>query len=197
VEANAGRGRVLMLTTPLDADWGTLPLSSFYLPFAQNAVRYLASVGEVRRNLAPGEPIVATYGTAPDQRQARVVPPDRAEESVQLLRVGDRYEARFNDTERPGRYRVRVRIKNTDVDQTFVVSRPAEEADLSPLTEQRWTELSETMKFERVDPARTDLASTTTAARTGRELWPMLLALVLGLMFTELGLARRWSREGT
>lgn len=196
VEANAGRGRVLMLTTPLDADWGTLPLSSFYLPFAQNAVRYLASVGEVRRNLAPGEPIVATYDTTPDQRQARVIPPDRAEESVQLLRVGDRYEARFNDTERPGRYRVRVRIKNTDVEQTFVVSRPAEEADLSPLTEQRWTELSETMKFERVDPARTDLASTTTAARTGRELWPMLLALVLGLMFTELGLARRWSREG-
>ena len=37
VESPVGRGRVLVMTTSLDADWGTLPLSNFYLPFVQSA----------------------------------------------------------------------------------------------------------------------------------------------------------------
>ena len=46
-------------TTPLDADWSTLPLSNFYLPFVQSAVRYLAAGAVPNRNLRPGQVLEA------------------------------------------------------------------------------------------------------------------------------------------
>src|ERR1041384_7885196 len=54
IEGKSGRGRVLLVTTPLDADWSTLPLTNFYLPFVQSAVRYLAAGAVPDRNLRPG-----------------------------------------------------------------------------------------------------------------------------------------------
>jgi len=197
VESGAGRGRVLLVTTPLDADWGTLPLGSFYLPFVQSAVRYLASTGDVQRNLLPGEPIVATLPGVPDTRTARLTPPDRADETVPVVRVGERYEARYADTDLPGRYRMRARVGASDIEQVFVVRRPPQEADLTPLTEAKWDELKQWLGFDLVDPARGDLAALVSSERGGRELWPALLALTLLLMTTEMGLARRWSKEGT
>src|SRR5438094_196980 len=40
IEGPRGRGRVLLVTSPLDGDWNTLPLFPFYLPFVQSMVRY-------------------------------------------------------------------------------------------------------------------------------------------------------------
>ena len=57
IEGRSERGRVLLMTTALDADWTTLPLSSFYLPFVQSAVRYLAGGAVGNGNLALGDPI--------------------------------------------------------------------------------------------------------------------------------------------
>ena len=45
------------MTTALDADWSTLPLSNFYLPFVQSAVRYLAGGAVPDGNLSPGKVI--------------------------------------------------------------------------------------------------------------------------------------------
>ena len=60
VESESGHGRVLLMTTSLDADWSTLPLSSFYLPFVRSAVRYLAAGGLPNHNLRVNEPIHIT-----------------------------------------------------------------------------------------------------------------------------------------
>ena len=42
IERPFGRGRVLMLATTLNADWNSLPASTFYLPFVQSMIRYAA-----------------------------------------------------------------------------------------------------------------------------------------------------------
>ncbi|HEY7116886.1 MAG TPA: VWA domain-containing protein, partial [Tepidisphaeraceae bacterium] len=72
VESPAGRGRVLVMTTPLDADWSTLPLSNFYLPFAQSAVRYLTAALLAERNLTPWQPIVARFGPGVNVSKAEI-----------------------------------------------------------------------------------------------------------------------------
>ncbi len=42
IEGAHGRGRILILTTTLDAGWNDLPLKSFYLPFVRQMARHLS-----------------------------------------------------------------------------------------------------------------------------------------------------------
>ena len=75
-----GRGRVLLMTTALDADWTTLPLTNFYLPFVQSAVRYLAAMPVRKSELKPGEPIdVQLDDPGTGRGRCRCVTPDSGE----------------------------------------------------------------------------------------------------------------------
>ena len=40
IEANAGKGRVLLFTSSLGPSWNDLPLTPLYLPFVHQMVRY-------------------------------------------------------------------------------------------------------------------------------------------------------------
>lgn len=203
LERAFGRGRVLLLTTPLDADWGTLPLSNFYLPFVQSTTRYLSGGWAADRNLAPSEPIVAELPDAVGER-AVVALPDGTRQNVDLARPdGPAHirpaEIRFATTHLPGRYEVRYRTEPGDrpPDRTlhFVVRPPPEESDLSALTEPRWRQLETSLGFTRLDPTRPDLAEPFLRSAAGRELWLPLLAIVPGLGCVELLLARWWTGD--
>ncbi len=193
IERTYGRGRVLLDTTTLDADWNTLPLTNFYLPMLQSCVRYLASANAVNRNLSPGEPILATFDDAIENK-ATVVRPDGASE-VDLARIGDRLEARFDDTSEPGRYSIKVKTKSGEQRVNFVVATPREESDLTPLDEAKWQSLSKSLHFTRIDPDREKLAAAISGGRSGRELWMTMLACVAALAIGELMLARLWTQE--
>ncbi|HEY8668585.1 MAG TPA: BatA domain-containing protein, partial [Tepidisphaeraceae bacterium] len=110
VEATAGRGRVMLQTTPLDADWSTLPLSPFYLPYVQSMVRYLAGGTLARRDLTPGQPIQAIFeeGTV---ENARVVLPDGDRIPVDVVKSPERTELRCGDTDQPGIYTLSATVK--------------------------------------------------------------------------------------
>ena len=102
------RGRVILMTTPLDIDWGNLPFSNFYLPFTQSLVRYLSGGGAVDdRNLAPGEPIQAKLGAFPANRTVTLQRPNDAKPiPLELIRYGEQAEVRYTDTRQPGEYRM-------------------------------------------------------------------------------------------
>jgi hypothetical protein len=189
VEGDFGRGRVLLFTTALDADWGTLPLTNFYLPLVQSAVRFLVS--RPSRDLQPGEPIVAMVdeGGAVPQGYVNIntAVPSRA--PLNFRPSGAQFEARFTDTWRPGVYTVVTRRQSLN----FVVSPPREEADLTPLTAQRWSQLGDMLGFQLVETGQTPLASVMGPDRSPQELWPMLLAAVLLLGVSELAIAKWWS----
>jgi hypothetical protein len=193
IERTYGRGRVLLDTTTLDADWNTLPLTNFYLPMLQSCVRYLASANAINRNLTPGQPIEAAFDDAIENK-ATVVRPDGASE-VDLARIGDRLEARFDDTSEPGRYSLKVKTKAGEQRVQFVVATPREESDLTPLDEARWQSLAKSLHFTRVDPDREKLAAAISGGRSGRELWMTMLACVAVLALGELLLARLWTQE--
>jgi hypothetical protein len=209
----AGRGRVLLITTPLDTDWGTLPLSSFYLPLAQNAVRYLAGGHVAQRNLSPGEPIVARFAAAVELADAEISRPPPTEPLDVPLRHGfdgtrpagltwNRSEVRYTDTAQPGIYRVRVEAKDPATlpdwarqGVSFVVQKPRLESDLRALEADQWQRLSQWLGFERLDSSRRPVSQQVASARRGSELWLPLMAAVIVMGLIELAVVRRWSTE--
>jgi hypothetical protein len=213
-ENAAGRGRVLLITTPLDTDWGTLPLSNFYLPFAQSAVRYLAGGLVAQRNLAPGEPIVERFGPAVEITDAEVSRPAPTEPRAEPERKGiggkrpdsltwSRGEVRDTDTLQPGVYTLRVEARDprTLPDWAkkgipFVVQSSRLESDLRPLAADQWNQFANWLGFEEIDPVRRSISRQVASARRGNELWLPLTAAVLCLGIIELAVLRRWTSEG-
>ena len=197
-QAGERRGRVILMTTPLDADWATLPLSNFYLPFVQSLVRYLSGGTVLDRNLAPGEPIGATFDDPAVNRTVTLHRPgDDAPVPLELLRYGAQAEVRYADTQRPGEYRLTV----TDEGQPprtlhFVVATPRDESDLAQLDEAGWTGLEQSLGVERVETTDQPISAAMSSSRDGRELWSVLLCAVLVLGVLELAMARAYSRTG-
>ena len=57
IEHKVGNGRILLLTSTIDMDWGNLPLQSVYMPLIQRVVGYLGGVSSssMRRTCLVGE----------------------------------------------------------------------------------------------------------------------------------------------
>ena len=196
-QANERRGRVVLITTPLDADWATLPLSNFYLPFVQSLVRYLSGGAVHDRNLLPGEPIQATFdGTAANLTATVQRPGDAQPIPIpELLRFGDQTEVRYADTREPGEYRLIV-TEEGKPPQTlhFVVATPRVESDLTQLDGAEWKAMEQGLGFERIETTDQPIAAAMSGSRDGHELWPVLLCAVLVLGVLELAMSRAYSR---
>jgi hypothetical protein len=204
IEGKSGRGRVLLVTTPLDADWSTLPLSNFYLPFVQSAVRYLAAGAVPDRNLRPGQVLEATVEGSASGRTATLNRPDGKKVELPVLRFGGRGEIRYADTDRPGTYRLVIHGAPAGADKDraeqtldFVVPTPRDESDLTQLTEDRWRELEQGLSLKRLDPdlGATPIAAALAGPRGGRELWAAGVVAVLLLLVAEMLIARAVSRQ--
>lgn len=191
LESAGGRGRVLLMTTSLDADWSTMPLSSFYLPFVQSAVRYLAAGTMPPHTLVPGEPIRVTVDELVSE-PATLEMPDAATRSVEGAQYGPTTEYQFADTRHPGVYRMSVRGAAGVKTFAFVVRASLQESDLTQLSDAQWSRLENDFRLRRIDPADRPIAVVVAGDREGYDLtpWALLAALALGL--GEVGLARVW-----
>ena len=194
IESRAGRGKALLMTTSLDADWSTLPLSSFYLPYVQSAVRYLAAGTLPSRNLLLGQPIEATFDDPLDDHATLDLPGGETRQ-VPLARFGATADLHWADTHEPGLYHVRVRERTGERALLFAVRLPPEQSDLTQLTDARWDELERGLHLRRIDPNDRPIATVVAGSREGYDLWPWALGMAILLAAGELGLARRWSRQ--
>lgn len=209
IESPFGRGRVLLITCSLGAEMSSLPLSNVYLPLVQSAARHLASASLPRRNVMPGQELLASFDALPDVARAAVQRPDGTREVIELDEVDGRLEARYADTRVPGLYTIRPQrppaapgVAGAAASAgalpaaVFSVAPPAEESDLTPLSPQRWQEISGALGFRNVYSPAT-LAETGAGAgeRASGEYWLALLAAVLGLFVIELAMARAWTAE--
>jgi hypothetical protein len=194
IEALRGRGRVLLVTTPLDADWSTLPLQPFFLPFVQSMVRYASAPTLPSRNLAPGETLTASFVEGLDDPVVRLTRND--EPAVQLRASGASNFVFHADTQQSGIYRLEARVKNAGRRVVyFAVQSPRGESDLTPLTIPQWERFGRELGFTRLAAGRESMATALAGDREGRELWLVLLVGVMILGIGELWLARRWSQE--
>ena len=190
LQGDYGRGHVLLVTSPLDADWNTLPSTNFYLPMVQLAVRYMAA--RPSRNIHPGELISADFD-APGE--INITLPDGSHPQGYPHQTNQPASARCSQTLEPGVYLVTFtrRDDHARTQVPFVVMPSHEESDLTPLSSQQWNQLADRLKFTRVELDKTSLSSVVQQAAVRRELWPMLLTAVFMLALLESYLARRWT----
>ena len=199
VETAAGHGRVLLMTTPIDVDWNSLPLTHLFLPFIQSAIRHVAAGPSVermaRRNIEPGMPIVADYNEPIDSRALIVNGPSGRVDAANLSisQFGTSGQVRLNQTHAPGNYRIFPKGLGDNHPTHFIVRTPVAESDLTALDDARWLWIEREMRVERIDPERRNSAISQESARSGLDLWLPLLGMAIVLSMVELSATRRWA----
>jgi hypothetical protein len=205
IERRFGRGRVAMFTVPLDRTSGTLPFSNLFLPMMQSLTRYLAAADLPPRNLLPGQPIQAQLEDASIDRATLTLPDGSRVVLEPTSADGDaaRRRVRYDQTSQPGRYELRWRTAVADRVCYFVVRPPMEESDLTPVTNEQWTELRHRLNFELTSAGAPEASAATPAQSTpaqsdsvdaaGREVWPLALGALAVMLLVESALGRTWS----
>jgi hypothetical protein len=193
VEAEVGRGRVLLLTTTVDREWTDLPIRPGFLPLMQEAARRLAGApsGQAASALAVGQRREIPLG--PEDRRIEVVKPSG--DLRALIPEGPPHPrdgkplARsvvFGETDEPGAYRVRASRGDGSMverpDDSFVVNPDVRESDPTRLPADK-----------RPDRVRGDRAGGTAPTRR-LELWHALAAAVMLFVLFESALTLRFRR---
>ncbi|HEY1683905.1 MAG TPA: BatA domain-containing protein [Tepidisphaeraceae bacterium] len=191
VEGTFGHGHVLLLTTPLSADWSNLPLSNFYLPFVQSCVKYLCSASMSQRNLMPGEMIAGSFPAEIDPRTLRVILPNQHTEECDSSPLADRIEFRFGPVHEPGEYIVRAASPHGVQEQSFIVDPPASESDLIPLSAQAMDHLQSDLHLQILSA---DDHASSAAGGEQISLWIPGIVLTLALAICEMFFAGLWGR---
>lgn len=190
-----GKGRVLMQTIPLDADWGTLPMKGDYVAFLHEVVFHLASA-QVTRNVSVGSPLLQPIGSDEDIANYEFLGPGDRRFDAELGGDELRPAARLSETSLPGVYNLRRKgAPADDRGQFFVVSGDRRESDLAELDENAIAALQaeDRLKFVKdVD----DLKKQMFEKESPTELWKFLLIIFVLFLIGELLLTRRLVRGG-
>lgn len=195
LERPAGKGTVLLLTTTLDADWSNLPLSSFYLPTLQSAVRYLASRQLPEMNIPAGQPISLNVDGIAEDAPPKLTRPDAQLDPMELFPSLLSSELRYDNTTQPGRYQLKLKTPTDQRAWTFISQPPSEESDLTPLSSDRLSQLRTLLDMQVVEPRPDQLTATVGAGRIGQEIWLPLTLLTLLLLALELTLSHHLSSQ--
>jgi hypothetical protein len=199
VERQIGGGRVLMLTTSLsdpahDDPWNLLPTGSDPWPFlalANGIVEYLAGAGNTRLNYWAGQSVLLPLSPS-DQVTNYVLQLPDGSALRQPLTPGQT-DVSIASTEMLGNYRLRAGGRQEKLDRGFSVNVPAE---LSQLERATSTDLINTLGKERTRMARSrdEIEVRVGLARSGRELFPVLILAMAAVLAAESLLANRFYR---
>ncbi len=192
VEGTWGKGRVLLLSTPLDADWNALPLSGFYLPFVQSMVRYLAVPSEESRNPIIGQPLLLIVHGPLDQNRATITLPDGRQRGIASLGGPNLWQLHWSNTSEPGVYRFNYRQNGNEQSIPFAVQRRPTPTARAMLTDEEMTKIAEQLGLKLLSRQPADLAGVVGKTRGGNELWEWGLLSVIALGLAELLLAQKW-----
>ena len=192
IEGFLGRGRVFIQTMPMGVRWSNFPLTQAYVPMVHEWLWYLIQPTAISRNLLPGEPLQIPLPQNEHVREVRLKRPNAPPALLPIHKRGEQSIARSRETFAPGQYEAIVQIEGkADAIQTYQVSRPAEESDLSQWPQELTTAWTNTPGL-RLDPlSPLALPSGTAKARPGEPIWSTLLGLVVLAILGELWLARR------
>jgi hypothetical protein len=189
-EKDFERGRVIQSCIPCDADWNNLPMKPFYLPLMQRLVTYLASKSSPARNVRVGKSLVAFLPLKETGRKAIMRDPKGKKHEVSVIRKGFKGLVEFTNTQRPGLYT----LETSDKDLIhFVVNASREESNLDRLNDKEIKELVKDMGATLIKSEK-EYKKLQENRAFGREIWNILLWLVLILVFAELILQRKFGR---
>jgi hypothetical protein len=196
IERPVGRGRVLVLAAPIDAEAGTLPVNPDFVPLVHEWVFHLAG-GSESPIVRAGEPLVFKMpaSLSPDVRTLSLETPSGTAARANIVRGGGLAQVRFDDTSESGIYR--LALPDPPGGSLYAaVARDARESDLTPLDPAEAARLSKgwPLVFE-PDPDRL-IAGLFTAEPGGKhEVWRFLVLAALGGLCLEVYLTRRLVRS--
>ncbi|TPV95743.1 MAG: VWA domain-containing protein [Myxococcales bacterium FL481] len=124
--AQVNAGRVALLTTSIDRDWTDLPLRPGFVPFVQRTVGYLGGLA------TSAQSFVVTAGEIKSIRTADPVTVIAADGSANTVRPAEDGLARFENTQRPGHYRIETQATG-DEPHVFAVQVASSESDTRPV----------------------------------------------------------------
>jgi hypothetical protein len=197
------RGRVVLITTPVNADWSTWPAAPSF-PALMQELLHFASAGRLReRSVTVGDPVeefLPTPGGGLDAR-IRIPGPEKRVETVRTQGLEDASVLRWTDTDVSGIYV--AQIGNDPREHLFAVNVPASSDQQESESDLERTTLDE---LKRVYPGLhdtqvvTDLNQVVRGEATGvrgegtrNPLGPAiarwLLLVVLALLFVEIVMA--------
>lgn len=199
IETSVGRGRAMLMTTPVDLDWNALALSPSFLPMAQSLVADAAGGEtqwrEARWNVTTAERLTAQFDTALDPRNIRVDPPrNSVRPTPAISQSTGETQVVIASTETPGAYCISTKGKDADPSAIrFSVSTPPSEMDLTPLPLDRRAQIARQLAARWADPDVRPLPAVQDAQRSGWNLWLPCIGAVIGMGVVELTLMRRWA----
>lgn len=206
VDRPVGRGRVLVMTTPISdpasqADvrgyvpWNLIPAGDDKFPFfllANTMATYLAGGGATRLNYAAGS--TAVVPLEPDQRRPIYVlttprgdqlrtPPGEGQESIVVT-----------STEMPGNYRLQAGGGRQEVDLGFSVNFPPSVSRLDRAAQDDLKAIFGETPF-RLARSREEIDRSVSAGRVGQELFPYLIVLLVLVLAGEQVLSNRFYQD--
>ena len=133
VERARGRGRILVLSTSIDAEAGTLPVNPDFVPLVHEWVFHLAGGGEPLL-VRPGEPLFFPLEAMPPAGLSvmDVETPGGTTGKAEVIRTGSLARARFGDTAFSGIYRLTLPVPPGG-SMYGAVAHDDHESDMAPL----------------------------------------------------------------
>ena len=181
VEAEVGKGRILLYTSTIDRDWNDLPIHPGFLPLVQQAVRHLAGVSQRAGgdDTLVGQPLLLDVpaGTS----RVEITSPGQHRAVIEGERLADRRQVRFAATDAPGFYRV-VEVARGEPGATELQRTTAQAVNLDPAG----SELARADAAALSGPAAAAAAPAPAAVHQRRvELWHAVALALLLFLLTE------------
>jgi hypothetical protein len=189
-----------MLTTSVsdpanDDPWNLLPTGPDPWPFlalANGIVEYLSAAGETRLNFMAGQAVLLPM--SPEEQVASYVLQSPDGSAVRQSLAPGQTDLSIASTEMLGNYRLRAGARQDKLDRGFSVNLPAES---SRLERTMVPDIVKALGEDRVRVARTrqEIEVRVGLARTGRELFPLLILVMALALAAEGLLANRFYGE--
>ena len=197
-EVRHGSGRLLLMAVAPTRAWSDLPVRGLFVPLLYRSVYYLsASTSVAGKQLVAGRPAeLRVTGVAP-AASLRLVGPEGLElRPEQRNLFGATLLILDTAPVTPGAYAVQDGA--TQVQRIAINSAPAESnlRSAPPATAAQTLQAATGASVQAVSEAgSTDLAEALRTRRAGVEIWNVFLALALGALLAEMGVARLWTPE--
>lgn len=202
VEKFVGSGTVLVMHVGADRTYSELPVSPAYLVFLHEALPYLTSHGEERRNLRVREPFSARIAAERYSSRVLLINPDGSGYPLNLRSIpGDSgaFALEVDPRDRPGIYEVRFGDEGTPTtgatrSEWFAVNADPEEGNLRRVATEDLKDSYPGAPMYFVDDARASGGGDETPPSGSGEAWRSLFWLALALLVAESALARFFGR---
>jgi hypothetical protein len=187
LERRLGDGRVILMTSTLDAEWTNLPIKSLYLPLLYQIVDYVASESKGQRS----------YLVSNDVPMHNLVPPSPSgfEGFVVEKPSGDKVPVSaqlFEETDELGIYNV-VNQQGRTVAQ-FAVNFDTRESDFRSISGEALANAAANMTGETVQTAGVGGNGVNLNQESSQKLWRFILLAAVLLLIGETWLANRTYR---